>query len=365
MMHDIASIASRFRIPGRFVSAARHGAGHINDTYLAHHDDDGRAVSTIVQRVNHEVFRQPVELMENVVRITEHLRAKLPADADARRVLRLIPTRADTWFIHDDDGNLWRAYRDIDRAHTSGTTNDPEVARDAAHAVGTFLAGLADLPGPRLHETIPGFHDTVGRYAALRRAIAEDPLGRLADARAEADFVLSRMHHAEEMRARIDAGGIPERVTHNDTKFDNVMIDDATGRALCVIDLDTVMPGHAPYDFGEMVRSATNPCRESDRDLDGVRMRMEIFEAVTRGFLAATRDVLTREEIDALVLGATLMCLENGVRFLEDHLRGDVYFRIRRPGQNLDRARVQFRMVASIEEQEGAMRGVIEAVVRG
>ncbi len=361
MTHDVAAVASHFRIPGRFRSAARYGAGHINDTYLAIHDTDGTSTRHIVQRVNHEVFTTPVALMENVARVTTHVRARLEAEgADdiGRRVLTLVPTESGETYHLDEAGNLWRTYEFIESARTLGTTDDRRIVFEAARAVGGFLARLVDLPGPRLHDTIPGFHDTPGRLDALRRAVRDDPHGRLEEARPEVDFALERAEIAGAMHSR----GLPERVTHNDTKLDNVMIDEETDRALCVIDLDTVMPGLAPYDFGEMVRSSTSPVRESDRNLDGVTMRMPFFEALTRGFLAATADVLTAEEIDSLVLGGKLMTAENGIRFLEDHLRGDVYFRVHRPGQNLDRARVQFRLVASIEEQEDAMRRLIDEV---
>jgi hypothetical protein len=357
MTHDLSSIAAAFRMPGRLVSAEPYGSGHINDTYLGLFDVDGAPARYILQRVNERVFADPRPLMENFVRVTEHVRSKVAAEDADRRALTLLPTRAGGFVHRDAEGGTWRAELFVPGAATHDTTDDPVVASEAARAYGLFLTQLLDLPGPPLAETIPRFHDTAARLAALKGAIADDAHGRAGGARKEIDLALRR----ESLTRALFDLDLPERTVHNDAKLNNVLVDETTGEGLCVIDLDTVMPGLVAFDFGELVRSATNPVREASTDLGRVSMRMEIFEAVARGFLSETARRLTDAEVESLVPGAKLMALENGIRFLTDHLDGDVYFRTARPGHNLDRCRVQFALLRSIEAQEGAMRRLVTA----
>jgi Phosphotransferase enzyme family len=356
--HDLSGIAERFRIPGRLVSAEPHGSGHINDTYLARFDAGGATTRYILQRINEHVFADPDTLMDNFLRVTSHVRAGLAGQDADRRVLTLIPTRDGDSRHRDPAGHTWRAALFVPGATTHDTTDDPGLACMAARAYGLFLTQLLDLPGPPLRETIPRFHDTPSRMVDLRREIEEDTAGRLTTARDEVDFALRR----EALTRTLAAGGLPVRTVHNDSKLNNVLVDEATGEGLCVIDLDTVMPGLAAHDFGELVRSATNPVREASNDLSRVSMRMSIFEAVVRGFHATTASWLTTAEVESLVPGALLMAMENGVRFLTDHLSGDRYFKVARPGHNLDRCRVQFALLESIEAQEGGMRRIVSEV---
>jgi hypothetical protein len=358
----LREVASAFDLRGDFRSGEPYGSGHINDTFRVRVDQAGVAVSYILQRVNTRIFRDGRGLMENVARVTAHARRRLEADGAndvTRRTLTLVPARDASPSHTDREGGLWRAYFFIDGARTYDLIRDPAQAREAARAFGAFQRLLADLGGPRLHETIPHFHDTPRRLEALRAAVRADAAGRAAAVSAEIDFALARAEACGRLVRLQAAGEIPERVTHNDTKLNNVMIDDATGEGVCVIDLDTVMPGLALYDFGDMVRSATNSAEEDDPDPSHVRCRREIFEALARGYLEAA-DFLVPAERSNLVFGGLLMTLECGIRFLTDYLQGDVYFRTKRPGHNLDRCRNQFALVRSIEAQQEELRRIVD-----
>ena len=355
-------VASEFNFGGKVVSAAPYGSGHINDTFLTLVEIAGRQKRFILQRINHLVFKQPDMLMENVARVCAHAHAKLSAagTSDAhRRALRLIPThQGEAWHV-DPSGNRWRCYDFIEGATGHDVVRSPAQAAAAAKAFGAFQSLLADLPGERLHETIPGFHHTPSRFARLKEALAKDSHGRAAAAGPEIAFALAR---ADEVSVVIDAlrdGTLPERVTHNDTKLNNVLLDDVTQEGVCVIDLDTVMPGSALYDFGDLVRTSTSPAAEDEPDLSLVRMQLPMFEALVRGYLASARGFLTPREKELLPFAGKLITFEIGLRFLTDWLEGDTYFKVKRPTHNLDRARTQFKLVASIEEQLPAMRAIV------
>ncbi len=253
---DVGAAACQFESRGNFVAATPFGSGHINDTYRAAFDRAGEPMAFILQRINHNIFKDPVAMMENIERVTSHLAAKTAGAPDSeRRVIALIPTRDGGFLYVDEDGNYWRAYHFIDRASTYDAVERTEQALQAAKAFGHFQNLLVDLPDPRLNDTIPDFHHTPKRFAALEKAIELDEFGRASLAKAEIDFALARKPLTTVL---LDAN-LPERVTHNDTKFNNVMLDDVTGEGICVIDLDTVMPGLVLYDFGDMVRTTT--CR--------------------------------------------------------------------------------------------------------
>jgi hypothetical protein len=355
--YDLRAVAGQFAIHGEFVSAAPYGSGHINDTFCAVFQQAGVPVRYILQRINHHIFKQPVALMENVQRVTAHLARKVAGEPDAsRRVLTLIPARDGRAWHVDAAGNHWRAYLFIERARTYDAVESAEQAFKAARAFGEFQRQLADLPAPRLHDTIPDFHHTPKRFAALEAAIRADAAGRAKLARAEIDFALA---HLPMTRVLLEAN-LPERVTHNDTKFNNVMLDEATGEGICVIDLDTVMPGLALYDFGDMVRTTTSPAKEDERDLTKVTMQFPMFEALVRGYLAAAGGFLTPAEKQRLAFSGKLITFEIGIRFLTDYLAGDVYFKVHRDGHNLDRCRTQFKLVESIAQQEDAMNKLVE-----
>ena len=355
-------VASAFKFGGKIVSAAPYGSGHINDTFLTLIEIDGKHQRFILQRINHEVFKQPDLLMENVARVCAHAHAKLSiaGKPDAhRRALRLIPTiQAKAWHI-DSSGNRWRCYDFIEGASGHDVVRSPAQAEAAAKAFGAFQSLLADLPGDRLHETIPDFHHTPSRFARFQAALAKDSHGRAATAGPEITFALAR---ASEVSVVVDAlrdGTLPERVTHNDTKLNNVLLDDVTQEGVCVIDLDTVMPGSALYDFGDLVRTSTSPAAEDETDLSQIRMQLPMFEALVRGYLESARGFLTPREKELLPFAGKLITFEIGLRFLTDWLEGDTYFKIKRPRHNLDRCRTQFKLVSSIEEQLPAMGEIV------
>ena len=356
--HDARGVARQFQFHGEFVGAVPYGAGHINDTYRVEMVRDGISTRYILQRISREVFKNPIALMENVRRVTEHLECKFAGTPGiGRTVLRLIPTARGGFWHRDERGDYWRAFAFIEGARGYDVAQSEQHAFEAARAFGRFQTRLSDLPGPRLHETIPDFHHTPKRFAALEQAVAADAAGRAGAARSEIEFALSRRRLAG---ALLEAG-LPERVIHNDTKLNNVLLDESTGEGLCVIDLDTVMPGLAPYDFGDLVRSAASSAPEDEREVSKVHLRFPMFVALARGYLAGAGAWLTRDEKRCLAPAAKVMAFELGMRFLADHLAGDAYFKARRAGHNLDRARAQFKLVESIEAQEARMRSVVEA----
>jgi len=357
--------AQEFAVKGTLESVAPYGGGHINDSYCAVFEQGGRRERFLLQRINTHVFPDPAVLMENIERVTTHIAGKVPGGG--RRVLTLVrardvrdgqggragqPGRA---LLADEDGQFWRMYRFIEGARSHDVVEDAVQAYEAARAFGEFQRMLADLPAPRLHETISDFHNTPKRLAALKRAVEEDALGRAEGAQREIGFALER----ESVTRLLVEAGLPERVTHNDTKINNVLLDERTGEGICVIDLETTMPGLAPFDFGDMVRTMSCRAAEDERDLSLVRMEMEMFEALARGYLSAA-DFLLDLEKRMLVQAGRVITLEQGIRFLTDYLEGDTYFKVHRAGQNLDRARAQFRLEESLEENAAAMERVVE-----
>jgi hypothetical protein len=361
----LRAIAGFFRIQGDFHSGASYGHGHINDTYAVVFDQAGSPVRYLFQRINHHVFKNPSAVMENISRVTAHLREKLEAEWAAetsRRVLTLVPTADGRMWEMDEQGNHWRCYLFIEKARTYDQVATPGQAHQAARAYGRFQELLADLPAPRLRDTIPLFHHTRSRFEALRQAITDDPGGRAHGLREEIDFCLQREPMVDVLLTLQARGALPERVIHNDTKLDNVMIDDATGEGICVVDLDTVMPGLVLYDFGDLCRTAACARAEDERDLGEVEMRLDMFEAIARGYQATAGGFLIPPETEHLAFSAGLITFEVGMRFLTDHLLGDRYFKIERPGQNLDRARAQFRLVESFERHQAAMERVVKDV---
>jgi hypothetical protein len=364
MPFDIRSIAGRFDVRGDFISAEPHGGGHINDTFAAIFDQAGTRVRYVIQRVNHAIFKNTASLMENVARICRHSRERLRATgaADAsRRTLTLVPTLdgAD-WFV-DDAGNFWRCFLFIEGAVASEVIETPEQAFQTAETFGNFTKLLADLGGERLVETIPFFHDTRHRYADFQAVLAADVANRAAAVAPEIAFLQAREKDCAVVVDAIARGEIPERVTHNDTKLNNILVDAKTGRGLCVIDLDTAMPGSALYDFGDMVRSATAPAREDETNLSKVYCRPEYFKALATGYLASLSGTLNAREKDLLAFSGKLLAIELGMRFLTDYLAGDTYFKVAHPEHNLERARNQFALAVSIEGQLSAFEKIVAA----
>ena len=357
--HDAVMMARLFAVEGDLLGVRPFGNGHINDTFCAVFQQSGARRRTILQRVNPSIFKNAAALMENVRRVTRHLASKAAGEPESeRRVLTLIPLKDGRPWHVDADGTYWRMYRFIEQARTYDAVSSLHQAFQAARAFGRFQALVADLPAPPLSDTIPDFHHTPKRFAALERAIAADVAERVAGARPEIAFALARKPIAGVL---LDAG-LPVRTTHNDTKINNVMLDEATGEGICVIDLDTVMPGLAPYDFGDMVRTATCPAPEDERDLSRVKMEFSLFEALVRGYLDSAGSFLTGAEKQLLAFTGKLITFEQGIRFLTDYLSGDTYYKTCREGQNLDRARAQFKLVESIERQQDRMERLVDSL---
>ena len=336
----------------------QHGNGHINDTYLV------TMPRYILQRINTSIFTNPDELMDNIENVTAFLRRKLIAaggDAD-RGTLTVVPAKDGGKYYKVDDNNVFRVYRFIEGTKTIENSKTAEDLYEAGVGFGNFQKLLADFPVDRLYETIRDFHHTPKRIEALREAVREDKAGRAESVKKEIEFALENAGWADSVVKGMEDGRIPVRVTHNDTKINNILFDQESGKAVCVIDLDTVMPGSALYDFGDVLRMGGSSAAEDETDLDKVWFEVSAFEAFARGYLSEMKDALTETEIALLPLSVKLMTYECGIRFLTDYLNGDTYFKIHREHHNLDRARNQFKLVADISAREAVLA---EAVERG
>ena len=355
-------IARQFAIEGRLLDSAPHTSGIINDTFVSRYETPSGVKRYIHQRINQNVFKEPLKVMENIERVLRYARERIvEAGGDPEReALTLVPTREGASYVCTPDGDTWRTYVFIEGAHTYEVSDNPTHVYEAAKAFGNFQKMLDSLPGDRLHETIPGFHYTPRRYAAFVEAVQADAAGRVSACREEIDFLLERKAYAPLVTDLLEQGRIPERVTHNDTKLNNVLIDDVTGQGICVIDLDTTMPGSSLYDFGDLIRMGAATAPEDEIDLSKVTVNLEMFDHLARGYLDATRHFLTALEIEHLVFGGMLITYEQAIRFLMDYIKGDVYYKIRRPQHNLDRARNQIKMVADMER----FRHHMEATIR-
>lgn len=360
---QLQEISRKFQIYGEILHAETLKIGHINETYTATYDQGGTRVRYIHQKINKNVFKNPAAVMKNVMRVTTHLRKKLEAQKPrdlTRRSLVVIPTRDGKSYFANGDHEVWRTFVFVEGVETYEAVQTPEQAYEAGRAFGDFQRLLVDLPGERLFETIPDFHHTRKRFNALLEAIKNDHYNRAKDAKAEIEFARKHEPMVDVILEAMAKGRIPERITHNDTKFNNVMLDVLTGEAMCIVDLDTVMPGCALYDFGDMVRTTTSPTLEDEPDLTKVKMQMPMFKKLAQGYLSAAREFLTKTEKAHIAFSGKLITFEIGLRFLTDFLSGDTYFRIHRPGHNLDRCRTQFKLVESIERQEEAMQKYVD-----
>lgn len=355
---DPRHAAARFAFHADPIAIEPFGNGHIHATFAV---DCGPGPRYVLQSINTNIFRAIPEMMENIARVTRHIAER---ETPPRVPLTIVPTRDGTTHWHADDGSVWRAWGRVENTIAHDIVGSADIAFTAAQAFGRFQRILADLPPPRLHETIPHFHDTPRRFAVLETAIRENPMNRAVGCAEEIAFATARRPAAYTLLDLRDSGSARERVTHNDTKINNVLFDRDTGEARCVIDLDTVMPGLSLYDFGDMVRTATSPAAEDERDRSRVVFRLGHFAQLARGYLAEARDMLTEAEIRHMPEAGIVITLETGVRFLADHLAGDTYFRIQHPGQNLDRCRTQFALVAAMEHNLQAMRDAVADATR-
>jgi aminoglycoside phosphotransferase (APT) family kinase protein len=352
---EFKRVIAAFPLPGQVLSATPYGNGHINETFVTVVDVGRGTRRYIFQKINHKIFKKVPELMENITRVTEHLRLRQP------RGLALVSAKdgQDYYFVN---GGWWRVYDFIEGAHSVETISKVAQAREAARAFGEFSAMLADLPGGRLHDTIPNFHHTRSRFEALRRAVEADKMKRVAEAKPEIDFAFAREADSDVLLDLLARGEMTERVTHNDTKINNLMFDNVTGRAVAVLDLDTVMPGLALYDFGDMVRTAASSTVEDDQDPSRMKVVLPYFKALVTGYLESAGDVLNATERAHLAFSGKLIAYEIGIRFLTDFLEGDVYFRTKRPRHNLERCRTQFALVQSIESNLKEMNRIVAEV---
>ena len=362
---QLQEISKKFQIYGEILHAEPCKIGHINETYTATYDQGGTRVRYIHQKINQNVFQNPEGVMENVMRVTTHLRNKLveeKAGDITRRTLTVVPTRAGHSYFRNRAGDFWRTFVFIEGVQTFEAVQTVEQAYQAGFAFGQFQRLLSDLPGARLHETIPSFHNTRLRFGALQKAIADDHYNRAVLAKAEIEAALKLEPIVDVLLNALARGEIPERVTHNDTKFNNVMMDVVSGKAMCVVDLDTVMPGLVHYDFGDMVRTTTSPTVEDELDLTKVQMQMPMFETLACGFLQGCGGFLTPAEKSHLAFCGKLITFTIGIRFLTDFLNGDKYFRVHRPQHNLDRCRTQLKLVESIAQQEEQMQKLVDGM---
>lgn len=349
-------IVKLFAVQGTIAGIREYGSGHINRTELVEITDSGQSRTYILQRINTDIFQNVDQLMENIVGVTRHLRKKIIArggDPD-REALQLIPTAEGASYCRVEDG-CYRMYRFITDAVSYDAVERPGDFYESALAFGTFQSLLADYPAGTLHETIPDFHHTPKRFADFRQAVEADVCGRVSQAEKEIAFVMEREPEMSVLTDLRASGELPLRVTHNDTKLNNVMLDAKTGKGICVIDLDTVMPGLSVYDFGDSIRFGANTAAEDETDLSKVSLDLDLYGQYVKGFLEGCQGSLTEKELAMLPMGAKIMTLECGMRFLADFLSGDTYFRIHRERQNLDRCRTQFALVADMEHKWGQM----------
>ena len=348
----LQEVLEAFDFGAPVVGAIRYGQGHINDTFCVHtQPEDLCCRRFILQRMSAAAFKRPDQLMENIMGVTEYLGREIESRGGdrEREALRVIRPRNGEPYYTDSANGAWRVYPFVEDTICYQTAETPELFAASGRAFGRFQRLLQGYPAQTLHETIPHFHDTEDRLAKLKAALAADRLGRAAECRPELDFVLSRETDCSVALQALRDGVLPLRVTHNDTKLNNVLMDRDSGEGLCIIDLDTVMPGLSINDFGDSIRFGANHSAEDEKDLSKVNLDVSLFEAYTQAFLEGAGGTLTAAEIDHLPWGAKLMTFECGIRFLTDYLEGDVYFHTTRDGQNLDRCRTQFKLVSDME----------------
>jgi len=358
MKPDILSLAAEaaqeFAIYGEFESVAPFGGGHINETCLSQWNQGGITVRYTHQRINHTIFLHPDEVMYNINRVTSHIKAKLQAAGEkdwTRRVLTVVPAKDGKLFVRDREGGWWRTYLFIEKCHTQDITSSPQEARLLGKSIGNFQKQLADLDQPRLHDTIPDFHNMRKRYTRFYKALSEDPKGRAKEVRAEIDFMKENEERGGILIDSLLGGKIPERITHNDTKMNNILIDDKDGSILGVLDLDTVMPGTVLFDVGDLIRTVTTRAEEDECDLSKVVFDLDFFEGLLGGYISEALEFLTENEKALLAESGRNLTHIMGLRFLTDYLEGDVYYNIKRPSHNIDRCRNQIALIKSMDAQ--------------
>lgn len=348
--YNFRELSDNMCFEGDFVRAEPYGSGHINDTFAVYFEN-GPFRRYLLQRINHNIFKKPDELMKNIESVTLFLKEKIIERGGdyLRETLNLIPAKGGGSFYRDSDGNYWRCYHFVEDTLSFDIAESPELMYCAGKAFGQFQSLLSDFPVDSLYESIPDFHNTPKRYRDFTSAVEADVCGRAESAQSEIDFVTSRCREAALLQTMIDNKEIPLRVTHNDTKLNNVLFDASSKKGICVVDLDTIMPGSMLYDFGDSIRFGANSAAEDEINLDNVHFMLDYYEAFKKGFLEELGGSITEAERLNLPLGAKTMTLECGMRFLTDYLSGDTYFKTTRPSHNLDRARTQFKLLLEME----------------
>ena len=356
-----ANIVSNFAVEGKLISAEKYGSGHINETQLITMNDNGTETPYILQKINKNVFKNPPQLMENYVGVTSFLRERIieaGGDPD-RETLNAIKTRDGKNYFCDAEGEYWRLLVFVTDSISYDKVERPEQFYESAVAFGNFQSQLRAYPAETLHETIVNFHNTPDRFRQLMDAVREDKCGRLAEVEAEVTFAKEREEFAKTLELAHAAGKLPLKVTHNDTKLNNILFDKNTGKPLCVVDLDTIMPGYAVNDFGDSIRFGATTALEDEADLSKVNFDIELYELYVKGFIEGAAGGLSEGELEMMPIGAIMMTFECGMRFLADYLNGDTYFRISRERHNLDRARNQFKLVSDMEKRLPEMRAIV------
>ncbi|MGL5152651.1 MAG: phosphotransferase enzyme family protein [Clostridium sp.] len=358
---NFKELVSNFKFEGELLTSENHICGHINDTYFVDFKVDNGIKRYVLQRINTGIFTKPLELMDNIKKVTTHIanKVKLNGGNPQRESLNLIDTVDGESFYKTENGEYWRALAFIDGAKTYMMVQKPEDFYTCGKAIGKFQKQLSDFKVEDMFETIPDFHNTAKRYDAFKDAVDNDICGRVSSVSAEIDYIMTRAEDTKKVVDLIASGKIPLRVTHNDTKYNNVMIDDVTGEGICVIDLDTVMPGSVLYDFGDAIRSGATTAEEDEVDLSKVNFDINLFEQFTKGFLESVGGDLTAKEVELLPFSCKLITLELAMRFLMDHINGDTYFKIHRENHNLDRARNQLKLVSDMEEVMEDMKNIV------
>lgn len=359
----VKEVLEAFDLGGKVTEYEKYGSGHVNLTYsVTTEKDNGISNRFVLQKINTHVFKNTVGLMENVKGVTDFLRAKIKENGGdvTRETMNLMSTKTGETAYTDSKAGVWRIYTFVEDTVCLDKVESADDFYTVAETFGNFQKLLSDYPADTLHETIAQFHDTPNRFNNFKIALEADVKGRAKDVQKEINFVLSHEKDCSILKDLLDAGKLPLRVTHNDTKLNNVLIDSKTGKGICVIDLDTVMPGLALHDYGDAIRFGANDCAEDEKDLTKVNFSLELFEVFTKGFMSAVGDAFTETEKEYLPWGAKLMTLECGMRFLTDHLEGDTYFAVHRENHNLDRCRTQFKLVSDMENVWDEMAEIVK-----
>ncbi len=362
MREYVLQLLNNFNTEGTFLDECPYGSGHINDTRLVTFKTDEGEKKYILQKINKNVFKEPDKLMENYVAVTEFLKQDIVARGGdpMRETLNVIKTKDGENFLCDEKGEYWRLLVFVADSASFDRVETPEQFYSSAVAFGNFQYMLRKFPAETLHETIPNFHNTPDRYRLFLEAVENDLAGRRESVEKEIEFVKERCEFANALENAHKEGRLPLRVTHNDTKFNNILFDKDTGAALCIIDLDTIMPGYSVTDFGDAIRSGATTAAEDETDLSLIKFNISLYDTYVKGFIEGAHGGLTEGEIELLPTGAMMMTFECGMRFLTDYLNGDTYFKTHREGQNLDRARNQFKLLTEMEERADEMMAIVK-----